>query len=174
MRTFFVMDVENRRGVLERIASVLRRRMLQIETIVAAPTPDPARAVITFVVDTDDYGIQRITTGLAKIVEVISIHHRQDASGPVIESAIVHFSDGAGERRASSNPDSLLIHASGNPQAIDRFLKLLEKPVASTRREPEKKRSRMCPASTSTASRKSSGMRRGADRICEQNVIVQI
>ncbi|MGB6431402.1 MAG: ACT domain-containing protein [Candidatus Acidiferrales bacterium] len=127
MRTFFVMDVENRRGVLERIASVLRRRMLQIETIVAAPTPDPARAVITFVVDTDDYGIQRITTGLAKIVEVISIHHRQDASGPVIESAIVHFSDGAGERRASSNPDSLLIHASGNPQAIDRFLKLLEK-----------------------------------------------
>ena len=61
MRTFFVMDVENRRGVLERIASVLRRRMLQIETIVAAPTRDPARAVITFVVDTDDYGIQRIS-----------------------------------------------------------------------------------------------------------------
>jgi acetolactate synthase small subunit len=108
MRTFFVMDVENRRGVLERIASVLRRRMLQIETIVAAPTADPARAVITFVVDTDDYGIQRITTGLAKIIEVISIHHRQDAN-----------------RTAASDPDSLLIHASGNAQAMDRFLKLL-------------------------------------------------
>jgi acetolactate synthase-1/3 small subunit len=127
MRTFFVMDVENRRGVLERICSVLRRRMLQIETIVAAPTADPARAVITFVVDTDDYGIQRITTGLAKIIEVISIHHRQDASGPTIESAIVHFSDGASSAAASSNPDSLLIHASGNPQAMDRFLKLLAK-----------------------------------------------
>jgi acetolactate synthase-1/3 small subunit len=127
MRTFFVMDVENRRGVLERIASVLRRRMLQIETIVAAPTRDPARAVITFVVDTDDYGIQRITTGLAKIIEVISINHSQDASGPTIESAIVHFSDGAAEQRASSNPNSLLIHASGNPQAMDRFLKLLGK-----------------------------------------------
>ena len=114
MRTFFVMDVENRRGVLERIASVLRRRMLQIETIVAAPTRDPARAVITFVVDTDDYGIQRITTGLAKIIEVISINHSQDASGPTIESAIVHFSDGAAEQRASSNPNSLLIHASGD------------------------------------------------------------
>jgi acetolactate synthase I/III small subunit len=125
MRTFFVMDVENRRGVLERICSILRRRMLQIETIVAAPTKDPARAVITFVVDTDDYGIQRITTGLAKIIEVISIHHRQDASGPTIESAIVHFSDGASKSAAASNPDSLLIHASGNPQAMDRFLKLL-------------------------------------------------
>ena len=126
MRTFFVMDVENRRGVLERIASLLRRRMLQIETIVAAPTQDPARAVITFVVDTDDYGIQRITTGLAKIIEVISIHHRQDANGPAIESAIVHFSDGVERERASKNPGSLLIHASGNPQAIDRFLKLLK------------------------------------------------
>ena len=124
MRTFFVMDVENRRGVLERICSILRRRMLQIETIVAAPTKDPARAVITFVVDTDDYGIQRITTGLAKIIEVISIHHRQDASGPTIESAIVHFSGGA-NRTAASDPDSLLIHASGNAQAMDRFLKLL-------------------------------------------------
>jgi acetolactate synthase I/III small subunit len=127
MRTFFVMDVENRRGVLERIASLLRRRMLQIETIVAAPTKDPARAVITFVVDTDDYGIQRITTGLAKIVEVISINNSQDATGPTIESAIVHFADGASQKRAASNPDSLLIHASGNPRAMDRFLKLLEK-----------------------------------------------
>jgi acetolactate synthase small subunit len=94
---------------------------------VAAPTADPARAVITFVVDTDDYGIQRITTGLAKIIEVISIHHSQDASGPTIESAIVHFSDGASSAAASRNPDSLLIHASGNPQAMDRFLKLLAK-----------------------------------------------
>jgi acetolactate synthase small subunit len=101
--------------------------MLQIETIVAAPTKDPARAVITFVVDTDDYGTQRITTGLAKIVEVISINHSQDATGSTIESAIVHFSDGASSKRAASNPDSLLIHASGNPQAMDRFLKLLEK-----------------------------------------------
>ena len=126
MRTFFVLDVENRRGVLERIASVLRRRMLQIETIVAAPTQDPARAVITFVVDTDDYGIQRITTGLAKIIEVISINHTQDASGPAIESAIVHYSDGAGNERASADPDSLLIHASGNARALDRFLKLLK------------------------------------------------
>jgi len=127
MRTYFVLDVENRRGVLERIASVLRRRMLQIETIVAAPSTDPARAVITFVVETDDFGLVRIETGLRKIVEVIAVHHTQDASDPAIESAILHFSDAAGTRSASADPDSLLLHVSGRPAAIDRLLKLLEK-----------------------------------------------
>jgi acetolactate synthase I/III small subunit len=127
MRTYFVLDVENRRGVLERIASVLRRRMLQIETIVASPSTDPARAVITFVVDTDDFGIVRIETGLRKIIEVIAVRYSKDAGDTAIESAILHFSDGAGTRSPSGDPDSLLLHVSGKPAAIDRLLKLLDK-----------------------------------------------
>src|SRR2546425_10243316 len=66
----FAVYVENKPGVLNRVASLLRRRAFNIESLTVGHTETPGLSRMTVVVDTDEYGALRLEAHLHKLVPV--------------------------------------------------------------------------------------------------------
>ena len=64
MLTTFVVYVDDRPGVLNRVASLFRRRAFNIESLTVGHTDKPGVSRMTIVIDTDELGGRR--TGLAR------------------------------------------------------------------------------------------------------------
>jgi len=65
--------VENKAGVLTRIAGLFARRGFNIETLTVGPCDDPAYSRITLTVDGAKHPIEQVTKQLHKLVNVIKI-----------------------------------------------------------------------------------------------------
>src|SRR3954468_12424685 len=65
--------VENKPGVLTRVAGLFARRGFNIETLVVGPTDDPALSRITLTVDAAMHPIDQVTKQLHKLINVIKI-----------------------------------------------------------------------------------------------------
>ena len=72
LRTF-VAYVEDRPGVLDRVASLFRRRNFNIESLQVARTDRPGVSRLTVEVLADDAGVQRIEANLYKLVNVLFV-----------------------------------------------------------------------------------------------------
>ena len=70
MRNTFVVYVDNKPGVLNRVASLVRRRAFNIESLTVGPTDQPMVSRMTVVVETDESGARRIESHLYKLVNV--------------------------------------------------------------------------------------------------------
>ncbi len=75
MNYTFIALAENKPGVLNRVASLFRRRNFNIESIAAGRTEDPNTSRITIVVDcpNGDIDAHRIEANLYKLVNVIDV-----------------------------------------------------------------------------------------------------
>jgi acetolactate synthase regulatory subunit len=65
--------VENRAGVLTRIAGMFARRGFNIYSLAVAPTDDERFSRITIVVDVESAPLEQITKQLHKLINVIKI-----------------------------------------------------------------------------------------------------
>src|SRR3954471_10349883 len=65
--------VENKPGVLTRVAGLFARRGFNIDTLVVGPTDDPALSRITLTLDGAMHPIDQVTKQLHKLVNVIKI-----------------------------------------------------------------------------------------------------
>ncbi|MFK8024408.1 MAG: acetolactate synthase small subunit [Ilumatobacter sp.] len=65
--------VQNRPGVLARVAGLFARRGYNIFSLAVAPAEDPNRSRITIVVDLDSAPLEQITKQLFKLIDVIKI-----------------------------------------------------------------------------------------------------
>ncbi|MCL4554000.1 MAG: acetolactate synthase small subunit [Actinobacteria bacterium] len=65
--------VENKPGVLTRVASLFARRGFNIDSLAVGPTEDPTLSRITIVVSAADIPLEQITKQLHKLVNVIKI-----------------------------------------------------------------------------------------------------
>ena len=65
--------VENKAGVLTRVASLFARRGFNIYSLAVAPTDDERFSRITVVVDVESAPLEQITKQLFKLIEVIKI-----------------------------------------------------------------------------------------------------
>ena len=65
--------VENKPGVLTRVASLFARRGFNIDSLAVGTTEDPTLSRMTIVVNADDNGIEQITKQLHKLINVIKI-----------------------------------------------------------------------------------------------------
>jgi acetolactate synthase-1/3 small subunit len=65
--------VENKFGVLARVAGLFSARGYNIESLSVAPTLDPSTSMITIVTAGDDRIIEQIMKQLNKVVEVLSV-----------------------------------------------------------------------------------------------------
>ena len=74
MRHTFVVYVEDKPGVLNRIASLFRRRGFNIESLTVGHTEMPTVSRMTVVVDTDTNGARRLEANLYKLVNVLRVH----------------------------------------------------------------------------------------------------
>src|ERR1051325_6479356 len=69
----FVVYVENKLGVLNRVASLFRRRAFNIDSLTVRPTDNPSVSRMTIVVDTNEAGARLVEANLYKQVNVLQV-----------------------------------------------------------------------------------------------------
>ena len=73
MKHTLAILVEDKPGVLNRIASLFRRRNFNIESLTVGHTDVDGVSRMTIVVDGDEFSIERLTSYLYKLVNVIQV-----------------------------------------------------------------------------------------------------
>jgi acetolactate synthase-1/3 small subunit len=73
MRHTIVALVEDKPGVLNRVASLFRRRAFNIESLTVGHTEQPGISRMTIVVDTDPDSAERVIALLYKLVNVVRV-----------------------------------------------------------------------------------------------------
>jgi acetolactate synthase-1/3 small subunit len=69
----FVLYVEDKPGVLDRIASLFRRRAFNIEALSVTRTDHTGISRVTVEVRTDDAGARRLEANIYKLINVIQV-----------------------------------------------------------------------------------------------------
>ncbi|MGH3447688.1 MAG: acetolactate synthase small subunit [Nocardioidaceae bacterium] len=81
--------VENKPGVLARVASLFSRRGFNIDSLAVGPTEHEEISRMTIVVNLDDLPLEQVTKQLNKLVEVLKIVELEDSAGVERELALV-------------------------------------------------------------------------------------
>ena len=92
--------VENKPGVLTRIAGLFARRGFNIDTLVAGHTDDPTLSRITLTLDGAMHSIDQVTKQLHKLVNVIKIRDLEPEDTVARELALFKISCSDGDARA--------------------------------------------------------------------------
>jgi len=130
--------VENKPGVLARIAGLFSRRGFNIESLAVGPTEHTEISRMTIVVNVDESPLEQVTKQLNKLVEVIKIVEL-DSSAVTRELLLVKVKADAETRgqvldavqlfRArvvDVSVDAVTIEITGNSEKLGDFLKVLE------------------------------------------------
>jgi acetolactate synthase-1/3 small subunit len=132
------LKVENRAGVLVRIAGLFSRRGFNIVSLVVAPTDDARFSRVSIVVDVESVPLQQILDQLSKLVNVVEI--TEIAPEAAVERelllATIHFVHGtrdglvaamraAGATVVDEAGDVATVMLAGHPDDLDSFAELL-------------------------------------------------
>jgi acetolactate synthase I/III small subunit len=90
--------VENKPGVLTRIAGLFARRGFNIDTLAVGPTDDPTLSRITLTLDGAMHPIDQVTKQLHKLVNVIKIRDLEPTETVARELALFKVSADAASR----------------------------------------------------------------------------
>ena len=90
--------VENKPGVLTRIAGLFARRGFNIDTLIVGPTDDESLSRITLTVDGAMHPIDQVTKQLHKLVNVLKIRDLEPDDTVAREMALFKISADAGSR----------------------------------------------------------------------------
>jgi acetolactate synthase-1/3 small subunit len=90
--------VENKPGVLTRIAGLFARRGFNIDTLAVGPTDDPTLSRITLTLDGAMHPIDQVTKQLHKLVNVIKIRDLEPTETVARELALFKVSADASSR----------------------------------------------------------------------------
>ncbi len=127
----FAAYVDNKPGVLNRVASLFRRRAFNIESLTVGHTETRGLSRMTIVVDTDDYGARRVEAHLYKLVPVRRVENLTTTPAISRDLALIKVA-AAGEARAQVmqlvdvyrarivdvSPESLIIETTGTEDKI--------------------------------------------------------
>jgi acetolactate synthase-1/3 small subunit len=139
MRHTISILVENKFGVLTRIAGMFSGRGFNIDTLNVGPTLDPETSRMTIVVRGDDKVLDQVTKQLDKLVNVISVEDFGAADYVDRELVLIRVKADAKARaeimqicdifRAKIidvQPKRLAIEVTGSESKIDKFLALMD------------------------------------------------
>jgi acetolactate synthase-1/3 small subunit len=130
--------VQNRPGVLARVASLFARRGFNIFSLAVAPAEDEGFSRITIVVDLESTSLEQIVKQLFKLIEVVKISEL-DPSHSVERELLLATVRTAGDRRAqiveltnifegkilAVGVDAITVSLDGRPGKLDDFEELL-------------------------------------------------
>src|SRR5215471_15167736 len=94
----FAVYVDNKPGVLNRVASLFRRRAFNIESLTVGHTETSGVSRMTVVVDADEYGARRLEAHLSKLVPVRRVDNLTMAPSIARDLALIKVS-AAGDAR---------------------------------------------------------------------------
>jgi len=138
MMNTFVVYVENKPGVLTRVASLFRRRAFNIDSLTVGRTEKPEVSRMTITVDADRDQARRIEANLYKLVNVLLVDNITNEAAIVRDLAMIkvaathearsHVLELASVFRArvvDVAPESLTIEITGAEDKIDGLLEVL-------------------------------------------------
>jgi acetolactate synthase-1/3 small subunit len=139
MHHTLVALVEDKPGVLNRIASLFRRRAFNIESLTVGRTAEPGISRMTLVVDSDQTSIDRVTAYLYKLVNVLQVEDLRETPIVSRDLALVKVTV-AGHDRAQflrvvdetrahivdTGEQTMTLEITGEPQHVDGVLARLE------------------------------------------------
>ena len=140
MRHTISVLVENKFGVLTRIAGMFSGRGFNIDSLNVGPTLDPATSRMTIVVKGDDNTLEQVTKQLNKLIDVIRIEDFRDEE--IVERELVlmrvtvnsetraevmQIGDIFRAKIIDVQINNLAIEITGNESKLDKFLLLMGK-----------------------------------------------
>ncbi len=138
MLNTFMVYVENKPGVLTRVASLFRRRAFNIDSLTVGRTEKPEVSRMTITVDADRDQARRIEANLYKLVNVLLVENITNQPAIIRDLALIrvaathdarsHVLELAGVFRArvvDVSPESLTIEITGAEDKIDGLIEVL-------------------------------------------------
>ena len=133
-----VVTVENKAGVLARVAGLFARRGYNINSLAVAPTDDERFSRITIVVDAESAPIEQIIKQLFKLINVVKISELAPNEAverelllctvkaePAVRSQVLELAQIFEGRILAVGHDSLTLSLDGTPSKVDDFEELL-------------------------------------------------
>ncbi len=130
--------VEDKPGVLARIAGLFSRRGFNISNLSVGHSETPGLSRMTFVVEGDEWVVEQVTKQLYKLIDVVRVTNISDESIVVRELALVKVRSSAASRaeimqivdifRAKTvdvTRESITIEVTGDEEKVNALLRLL-------------------------------------------------
>ncbi len=130
--------VENKFGVLSRVAGLFSARGYNIESLSVGETLDPSVSRMTIVVRGDEFVIEQVTKQLHKLIDVIKVSDLTDDSHverelvlvrvnaePQLRAEILRTADIFRARVIDVTPTSFTLEATGDEGKLEAFLELM-------------------------------------------------
>jgi acetolactate synthase-1/3 small subunit len=131
--------VEDKPGVLARVASLFSRRGFNIESLAVGATEQKDMSRMTIVVSVEESPLEQITKQLNKLINVIKIVEQDDDNAVSRELALIKVRADATTRSqvieavnlfrakvVDVTTESLTIEATGTPAKLEAFMRVLE------------------------------------------------
>ncbi len=131
--------VENKPGVLTRVAGLFARRSFNIHSLAVGPTEHPEISRITVVVDVEGGPLEQVTKQLNKLINVIKIVELEQSSSVQRELLLVKVRADLAQRShvlevvelfrarvVDVVPDAVTIEATGSPDKLTALLAALD------------------------------------------------
>jgi acetolactate synthase I/III small subunit len=130
--------VENRAGVLARVASLFARRGYNIFSLAVAPTEDERYSRITIVVDIESASLEQMTKQLFKLIDVVKISEldpRTSVERELLLATVRNETEGRGQvmelvqifeaKVLAVGAGAMTVALEGHPDKLDDFEDLL-------------------------------------------------
>ncbi len=131
--------VENKPGVLNRVASLFRRRNYNIDSLAVGTTDDPAISRMTIVVDASKTSAALVESNLYKLINVIDVQDLTGVPAVAREMALIKVRTTDAQQRGEIkqiadmyksdvvdvSKDSLILEVTGDETKIDAMLHVL-------------------------------------------------
>jgi acetolactate synthase-1/3 small subunit len=131
--------VENKAGVLSRVAGLFSRRGFNIYSLAVAPTDKEQFSRITIVVDVESAPLEQVIMQLDKLINVVTIDELSPAEaverelmlvtvevGPTERSQVIQLVGVFGGEVVSVGAERMTIMLAGRPEKLDDFEGLLD------------------------------------------------
>lgn len=140
MTCTLVALVEDKPGVLNRVASLFRRRAFNIESLTVGHTEQPGVSRMTIVVETGHAGAEKAAQNLRKLVNVIRVEDVTERPAVVRDLALIKVRTDGGDARAEVlqivdafrarvvdvSLEALMIEVTGTEDKVNSLVQVLE------------------------------------------------
>ncbi|MFQ5610673.1 MAG: acetolactate synthase small subunit [Anaerolineae bacterium] len=139
MKQTIVALVEDKPGVLNRVASLFRRRNFNIESLTVGHTATPGLSQMTLVVDTNRTNATLVQSNLYKLINVVDVQQVNKDDAVIREMAlikvrvtkdtrpeVIQLAEIFRGRIVDVALDALVLEITGPEERVDRLIKMME------------------------------------------------
>ncbi len=138
MHQTLIAKVENKPGVLNRVASLFRRRNINIASLNVGETENSGISRMTIVVDSREADARQVEANLYKLVNVVDVQDVTNQPALLRELALIKVSSEPGDRASVGNlasifgakivdvgPECLTVQVASSVEKVESLIELL-------------------------------------------------